>query len=64
MKERETYMLCCDCGHAVKQSTMFVKKYANTAICLCKKCAKDLKIEIEDYSQKQQGGNDEQREKA
>ena len=49
MKERENYMLCCDCGFAVKQSTMFIKKYQNTAICLCKKCAINLCTEIADY---------------
>ena len=49
MKERENYMLCCDCGFAVKQSTMFIKKYQNTAICLCKKCTINLYTEIADY---------------
>ena len=27
MKERDNYMLCCDCGLAVKKSKMFIKKY-------------------------------------
>ena len=49
MKKRENYMLCCDCGLAVKQSKMFIKKYQNTAICLCKKCAINLCTEIADY---------------
>lgn len=49
MKERENYMLCSDCGLAVKRSTMFIKKYQNTAICLCKKCAINLCTEIVDY---------------
>lgn len=49
MKERENYMLCSDCGLAVKQSSMFIKKYQNTAICLCKKCAVKLCTEIADY---------------
>lgn len=49
MKERENYMLCSDCGLAVKRSTMFIKKYQNTAICLCKKCAINLCTEIADY---------------
>ena len=39
MKERENYMFCSDCGYAFKQSQLFIKKYHNTAICLCKKCA-------------------------
>lgn len=49
MREMENYMLCCDCGLAVKQSTMFIKRYQNTAICLCKKCAINLCKEIDDY---------------
>lgn len=46
MKERDVYVLCCDCGYAVKRSRMFVKSYNHTAICLCKKCAKKLSKEI------------------
>ncbi len=46
MKERDRYMLCCDCGYAVKQKTMFIKEYRNTAICLCRKCALKLGREI------------------
>ena len=49
MKEKQNYMLCSDCGFAVRQSTMFIKKYQNTAICLCKKCAINLCTEIADY---------------
>ena len=49
MKERDNYMLCCDCGLAVKKSKMFIKKYQNTAVCLCKKCAVKLCKEIADY---------------
>ena len=49
MKERDNYMLCCDCGLAVKQSSMFVKKYQNTAICLYRKCAVKLCTQITDY---------------
>ena len=45
-KERETYMLCCDCGYAFKRNKGFVKSYKHTAICLCKKCAKELAKEI------------------
>ena len=45
MKERDNYMLCCDCGLAAKKSKMFIKKYQNTAICLCKKCALKLYTE-------------------
>ena len=49
MKERENYMLCCDCGYAFKQKFMFIKEYKNTAICLCRKCATKLCNEIADY---------------
>ena len=52
MKEREKYMLCCGCGCAVKQSTMFIKEYQNTAICLCRKCAKELIEEIQEHIEK------------
>lgn len=45
-KEREPYMLCSDCGYAVKRSKLFVKSYNHTAICLCKKCARKLSDEI------------------
>ena len=48
MKERDNYMLCCDCGYAVKQKSMFIKEYKNTAICLCRKCATKLCTEIAD----------------
>ena len=48
MKERDDYMLCCDCGYAVKRKSMFIKKYHNTAICLCRKCALKLGREIAD----------------
>lgn len=47
-KEREPYVLCSDCGFAVKRSNMFVKSYAHTGICLCKKCARNLAKEIND----------------
>jgi len=49
MKERDNYMLCSDCGYAVKQKAMFIKKYQNTAICLCRKCAVKLCTELADY---------------
>lgn len=49
MKERENYMLCSDCGYAFKQSQLFIRKFHNTAICLCKKCAVNLCKEIADY---------------
>ncbi len=49
MKERENYMLCSDCGYAFKQSQLFIKKYHNTAICLCQKCAMNLCTEIANY---------------
>ena len=45
-KKRDDYMLCSDCGYAVKRSKMFIKSYKHTAVCLCKKCAKKLADEI------------------
>ena len=48
MKERSNYMLCSDCGFAVKAEKMFKKIYTNTAICLCRKCALKLGREIAD----------------
>lgn len=53
MKEREIYMLCCGCGYAVRQNTMFIKEYQNTAICLCRKCAKELIEEIQEHIEKE-----------
>ena len=53
MRERDNYVLCCDCGYAVKQKTMFIKKYQNTAICLCRKCALKLGREIADTVENQ-----------
>lgn len=53
MKERDNYMLCCGCGHAVKRKTMFIKEYQNTAICLCRKCALKLGREIADTVENQ-----------
>lgn len=53
MKERQNYMLCCDCGFAVKEKTMFKKIYKNTAICLCRKCALKLGREIADTVENQ-----------
>ena len=35
-------IMCCDCGTYHKKDKMFIKQYSNTAICLCKKCAKKL----------------------
>lgn len=35
--------------NAFKQSQLFIKKYHNTAICLCKKCAVKLCTEIDNY---------------
>lgn len=49
MKQRDNYMICCDCGYAVKAKHMFKKVYKNTAICLCRKCALKLYTELEDY---------------
>lgn len=49
MRERERYMLCCDCGYAVKEKTMFKKAYKVTAICLCRKCANKLRVELTNY---------------
>ena len=48
MRQRDNYMFCCNCGLAIKKSKMFIKKYQNTAICLCKKCAAKLCTEIID----------------
>jgi hypothetical protein len=53
MKQRENYMLCCDCGFAVKEKKMFKKTYQNTAICLCRKCALKLAREIAETVEKQ-----------
>lgn len=52
MKERDNYMLCCDCGYAVKEKNMFKKVYKNTAICLCRKCAKELINETQEHLEK------------
>ena len=49
MRERSKYMLCCDCGFAVPTEKMFIKSYKNTAICLCKKCAKNLSKEMQQH---------------
>ena len=46
MKERNRHMLCCGCGYAVKENTMFKKIYRNTALCLCKRCTKKLYAEM------------------
>lgn len=53
MRERDNYMLCCDCGYAVKEKLMFKKKYKDTAICLCRKCALKLGKEIADTIENQ-----------
>lgn len=50
MKEREKYMLCCSCGYAFKDKNIFKKAYQNTAICLCRKCSKELVKDIESWS--------------
>ena len=50
MKEQNNYMLCCSCGYAVKDKNIFKKVYQNTAICLCRKCAKELVKDIENWS--------------
>ena len=47
MKERDNYMLCCDCGYAVKEKSMFKKIYQNTAICLCRNCEDKLQKELQ-----------------
>lgn len=49
MIQKTEFMLCCDCGHAVKEKTMFKKSYYNTAICLCKDCAEKLHSDLLDY---------------
>lgn len=58
MKEREVHMLCCGCGYAVKRSKMFVKAYNHTAICLCKKCARELQDEISEYLNNKENSNE------
>ncbi len=50
MTEREKYILCCSCGYAVKEKNIFKKVYKNTAICLCRRCAKELIKDIDDWS--------------
>ena len=45
-KGHEGFMFCCGCGLAIKRSKLFIKSYHNTAICLCKRCAKKLADEI------------------
>lgn len=45
-ENRDRYMLCCDCGYAVKEKTMFKKAYKHIAICLCEKCARELQLEL------------------
>ena len=47
-KGHEGFMFCCDCGLAVKRSKLFVKSYYQTALCLCKRCAKKLAKEIKE----------------
>ena len=47
MRERDRYMVCCDCGEPVKEKTMFIKKFQNTGFCLCKNCTLTLGREIE-----------------
>ena len=49
MKERSKHMMCCGCGFVVLAENMFIKEYKSTAICLCKKCAKDLSNEIQQH---------------
>lgn len=50
MTEREKYMFCCSCSYALKEKNIFKKVYKNTAICLCKKCAKELIKDIDDWN--------------
>lgn len=47
MTERERYMLCSGCGYAYKESHIFKKTYKQTAICLCRKCLRNLIEEAE-----------------
>lgn len=46
-------IFCCNCDYAYKAETMFIKQYNNTAICLCRKCAKDLANEINEQYKKE-----------
>ena len=52
MKERSKHMMCCGCGFVVLAENMFIKEYKNTAICLCRKCAKELINEIQEHLEK------------
>ena len=61
MKERENYMLCCNCGYAVKQKRMFMKAYKDVAFCLCLKCAKELREEINCFEEKAKTHEKEQK---
>ena len=49
-ENRDRFMLCCDCGYAVKEKAMFKKTYKHTGICLCKSCAKKLRDELLDFT--------------
>lgn len=59
IKGREPYCLCSNCGFAFKKSKIFIKRYKQTAFCLCKKCALELAEEIkENYTEREGTDND------
>lgn len=47
-KSYDEYISCCDCGCYFKPKSIFIKRYKDMTICLCKKCAKNLRDEIEE----------------
>ena len=47
-KSYDEYISCCDCGYYFKPGSIFIKRYKDTAIRLCKKCAEKLCNEIEE----------------
>ena len=48
-KSYSEYISCSDCGYYFKPKSVFVKRYKDTAVCLCKKCADKLRDEIKEY---------------
>lgn len=52
------YIGCCDCGSYYKSKTsMFVKQYHSTGFCICKKCARKLRNEIDEFLQEKESEN-------
>lgn len=44
------FFLChgCECA-TTNPSNVFIKRYKNTAFCLCRKCTEKLRIEIDEF---------------